>query len=134
MENWVDQAPVLEYQFYLFKTGQFNVLCYLVPTFPLVAGRGLRHAVGLDDESPHLVTVDAGLAVPSKTWQQNVLDETTTGSTTLNVAAGPHVLKIYMVDPGVVLDKIVMDAGGVRPSYLGPVETKVSASSPVMKR
>jgi hypothetical protein len=39
------------------------------------------------------------------------------------------VLKIYMVDAGVVLDKIVMDGGGARPSYFGPKETAVSRGS-----
>jgi hypothetical protein len=29
-----------------------------------------------------------------------------------------------MIDPGVVLQKIVVDAGGLKPSYLGPEETK----------
>jgi len=64
--------------------------------------------------------------VPSRAWSLRVLNATTTGQTTLEVAAaGSHVLKIYMVDPGVVLDKIVLDVGGLRPSYLGPPETKV---------
>ena len=30
-----------------------------------------------------------------------------------------------MLDPGVVLDRVVLDAGGLRPSYLGPPETRV---------
>jgi hypothetical protein len=28
-----------------------------------------------------------------------------------------------MMDPGVVLDKIVLDFGGLQPSYIGPPET-----------
>jgi Glycosyl hydrolase family 115/Gylcosyl hydrolase family 115 C-terminal domain len=121
------KAPVLEYRFNLFKPARLAVTSYLLPTLPLVGGRGLRYAVGIDDEAPQVVTVDAGLPVPSKQWSQNVLNQTTTGTITLDVkTAGAHVLKIYMVDAGVVLDKIVMDGGGARPSYLGPKETAVS--------
>ncbi len=45
---------------------------------------------------------------------------------------GAHTLKFWLVDPGVVLERIVIDLapsdqarvpGGVRPSYLGPVES-----------
>jgi hypothetical protein len=119
-------APMLEYQLHLFKPGQVTVKCYLAPTQPLQIGRGLRYAVGLDDEPPQVVAVGAGVEVSSKPWSLNVLNATITGSTTHEVTtAGPHILKIYMVDAGVVLDKIVMDAGGVRPSYLGPQETAV---------
>jgi hypothetical protein len=45
-------------------------------------------------------------------------------------AAGRHSLKITMIDPGVVLDKIVIDLGGLRPSYLGPPETRVAVQPP----
>jgi len=120
-------APVIEYRLQLFTTGRVNVACYLVPTHPIQAGRGLRYAVGFDDQPPQIVTVDEALTVPSRAWSLRVLNATTTGQTTLEVTrAGVHVLKIYMVDPGVILDKIVLNLGGLRPSYLGPPETKVT--------
>lgn len=128
------EAPTLEYRVNLFQQGPamvtVTVTYYAVPTHPLQAGRGLRFAVALDDQTPEVVTIGAGMEVPSVAWSQNVLNATTTGASIHNVTrAGSHVLRIYMIDPGVVLDKIVIDAGGIRPSYLGPPETKIGSVS-----
>ena len=47
--------------------------------------------------------------------------------TTLHTIAktGKHTGKYGMVDPAVVLQKLVLDFGGVKQSYLGPPETIV---------
>ena len=115
-------APRLDYDVRFSTRGAATATVYLLPTFPLVDGRGLRLAVGLDDQPPQFVTVD--VPVDSREWAEGVLNGTVTGSVQLKVPdAGEYVLRVYMVDAGVVFDKLVLDFGGLRPSYLGPPET-----------
>jgi hypothetical protein len=38
---------------------------------------------------------------------------------------GRHTLHIYAIDPGIVLDKFVVDLGGLTATYLGPASTDV---------
>jgi hypothetical protein len=122
----IDIAPSLSYSVYFFTTGKFNVTCYLLPTFPIKTGQGLRYAIAFDNQPPQIVTVGADLQTPSRQWSLNVLNASATGVSLHEIAnAGVHTLKIYMVDAGVALDKIVIDTGGLKPSYLGPPETRI---------
>jgi hypothetical protein len=54
---------------------------------------------------------------------ENIIIKTTTHK--INTS-GKHTVKYWMVNPGVVLQKLVLDFGGLEPSYLGPPETRVS--------
>jgi hypothetical protein len=55
---------------------------------------------------------------------ENVMRNASIDSTTHAIGvAGKHTLKVWMVDPGGVMDKIVIDLGGAKESYLGPLET-----------
>jgi hypothetical protein len=97
----------------------------LLPTQPIRSGAGLRLAVAIDDQMPQILT--AGAEVGSPAWAQSVLDEIVSTSVRLRVpTAGAHVFRVFMVDAGVVLDKIVIDCGGLKPSYLGPPETRLA--------
>lgn len=57
-------------------------------------------------------------------WARNTSDNVNVTSTVHRIGtAGVHVLKFWMVDPTVVLQNLVVDTGGLRPSYLGPLES-----------
>jgi hypothetical protein len=116
------RAPGMEYDFFTFGQKTARILVTALPTQRIHEGRHLRYAVSVDDGTPVAVNLeDAGA------WEENVLRAAVTGSSECTLERpGRHKLKIWMMDPGVVLDKIVVDFGGLRPSYLGPPETVVA--------
>jgi hypothetical protein len=115
-------APGLQYQMYLFNRGTVQVEAIFAPTLNFVPGRGLRYAIAFDDQPPQILDV---LAHNSQTdWETSVKDSVRKIQSTHTLAtSGHHVLKLWMVDSGVVLQKIVVNTGGVKPSYLGPPES-----------
>ncbi|MBV9124316.1 MAG: glycosyl hydrolase 115 family protein [Planctomycetes bacterium] len=115
-------APRLEYRMYLFKPGPVSVHTYVSPTLNFVPGRGLRYAVAFDDQPPQIVDILAD--GPYSAWNEAVAQNARIAKSSHMVAkSGYHTLKIWMVDPGVVLQKIIVDAGGLENSYLGPPES-----------
>ncbi len=115
-------APILEYRMYLFDGGEFHVEAILAPTLNFVPGRGLRFAISFDDQSPRIV--DALEGNSETNWEQAVSDGVRKTISTLSVdRPGYHTLKFRMVDPGVVLEKLVVSQGALPTSYLGPPES-----------
>ena len=95
---------------------------YLAPTLNFVPGRGLRFAISFDDQQPQVV--DALKDNSEKAWEQAVSDGVRKITSTLKVdGPGYHTLKFRMVDPGVVLEKLVVSQGHLPESYLGPPES-----------
>jgi len=57
-------------------------------------------------------------------WNNSVTDRVKKKFSTHSVdKPGKHTLKIWMIDPGVVFQKFVINTGGLKPSYLGPEES-----------
>jgi hypothetical protein len=109
----------LEYDLYTTDSGAAKVMVYCSPTLPFNESSGLRYAVSFDNETPQIINLHADNS--ERAWAQSVSDNIriSTSEHTLP-KAGRHTLKIWAIDPGVVLQKIVVDLGGVRKSYLGP--------------
>jgi hypothetical protein len=115
-------APCLEYELYTFEAGPVEVEAILAPTLNFVPGRGLRYGLSFDNDAP--VIVDALARNSQRDWETAVADSARIVKTNFRLAApGPHVLKFWMADAGVVLQKLVVDFGGAKSSYLGPPET-----------
>jgi len=120
-------SPWLEYPMYLFSTGEVKVTVMVGATLNFIPGRSLRYAVSFDDETPQTVTVvPAGFDAHNgnREWENAVADNCRRVRSTHTIGqSGYHTLKLWMVDPAVVVQKVVVDTGGVKPSYLGPPES-----------
>jgi hypothetical protein len=112
----------LEYQIYVFREGPVSVDTYLAPTQNFLPGPGLRYATSFDDETPQVINVHEGYSLAE--WERSVKDSVR-ALTSKHVLAQPghHVLKFWLMDPGLVVQKLIVNTGGVRPSYLGPPES-----------
>ena len=128
-----NDSPCLEYQMYLFHPGKVEVEAIIDPTLNFIQGRGLRYALSFDDQPPQIVTAvpaDYTAMDGNHDWETTVEDSVRQVKTTLTLShTGYHTLKFWMVDPGVVLQKLVVNLGGVKPSYLGPPESYHSVST-----
>jgi Glycosyl hydrolase family 115/Gylcosyl hydrolase family 115 C-terminal domain len=117
-------SPRLEYSLFTTSAGTATVELTLAPTLAFVPGRGLRAAVSFDAEPPQVIDLALAPEGSQAEWSRSVLDGVRKVVTTHNLPGkGAHVLKFWMIDPGVVLERLVVNFGGVRDGYLGPPES-----------
>ena len=134
-ESVTDAAPAvpgknsscLEYRMYIFTPGKLEVNALFSPTLNFIPGRNLRYAVSFDDQEPKIITLvpgDYNAQNRNSDWEKSVSDNSRLSMTTHDVKGqGYHTLRIWLIDPGPVLQKIIVNTGGLKTSYLGPPES-----------
>jgi hypothetical protein len=118
----------LEYAVDLRKAGDIDLQVVLSPTLAFRGTGGLRFAVSIDDETPQLVSV--GADEDGRDWAEAVSRNTWIRTTRHHVSsAGRHVVRLWLVDPGLDFQRLVLFRGTLPPSYLGPPESpRIDAS------
>ncbi|MGC3992034.1 MAG: glycosyl hydrolase 115 family protein [Chthoniobacteraceae bacterium] len=127
------EAPHLDYPVFVPKAGQVHVDLITGPTLNVQPDRGVRIAVSFDDQPPQVVDAYAGQGFTNPTkrsdssapatrdWSKWVKDNARTIKSDLQITeAGVHTLKVWMVDPGVPLEKIIVHTDALPSSYFGP--------------
>lgn len=129
-----DNTPTVEYDFYCFGAGLIDVYSYVLPTFVLHSEHDMHTPENTNAETRYSVQIDGGaLQSPttsdqeySRAWYEAVQMNCRINKVQLYVdRPGRHTLKIRVGDPGLVVQKIVMDFGGLCQSYTGPGSTLV---------
>ena len=114
----------VEYDFYNFSSVKPRITLLALPTHPINNNYEVRYAVSIDDGPLQLV--DITTVGRSEEWKQNVLRNRAERNIEMPfLNAGNHVLKIFCVDPGVILDEIRIDLGGLKKAYSTMEETKI---------
>ena len=121
-------APQLEYPVFLPRAGASQVTLVLGPVMDFVPDRGMRIAVALDDQAPQVLDIFADRAAETflgRSWDaQTARDNARYLRSSHTVAtSGPHLLKVTMVDPGIVLQKLIISSAQLPESYFGPPES-----------
>ena len=117
-------APRLDYRVKFTTSGDFNLIAQILPTLPLHEGGSLRFSVSLDDGVP--ITLVRKREDGNRAWEQGVLDNSANITTTLHVSnPGEHTLHLIGIEPGVVVDKLILSHAPLPAGYLGPAETSV---------
>ncbi|MEA5258414.1 glycosyl hydrolase 115 family protein [Arcicella aquatica] len=119
-------APHLEYEIYTYSKGDFAIDAYFSPSLNFNGEEnGLQYAISVDNEAPQIISLNKEDKTSDKgIWNKWVSENIIIKTTKHNIPnAGKHTLKFWLVTPGVVLQKLVADFGGIEKSYLGPEET-----------
>lgn len=138
-------GPALEYDLYTFSNlssgikvdanlgtsskytpNTVNITMILGTSLNTIPERPLRYAVQFDDQPVKTVQyiIDQPAGANPAGWLVAVADAAWKSTTTFNyTTSGVHKLRVWMLEPAMVLQKVVIDLGGVKPSYLGPPES-----------
>ena len=119
-------TPCLEYKIYFLTAGNAQFEAVLAPNLSFIPGRDLRYAVSIDGQAPVMVAaIPKGSSSDSRDWNANTQNEARKVTSPLQIpSTGYHTLKVWMVDPGITIQKMYLDLGGLKkPTYLGPPET-----------
>ena len=119
----VKDSVYLEYAVNFKTTGEFEVNVLLSPTLAFNANKGLRYAISFDGGLEQIVNFNKSER-EINSWESKRINQT---KTKFQVATqGIHRLRFRVLEPGIVLQKILINTGGLKQSYLGAPESKLS--------
>ncbi len=121
-----ESTPVLSYDFFSTSNGEAKLYFYCIPTQPINEDYQLRFSVSIDNGDPIIVNavLKEEMDENNPEWKNNVLNSVTIQEVKSKLQEqGNHSLKIRMIDPGVVIDKIEIWMKDKKNTYFGAAET-----------
>jgi hypothetical protein len=124
-------APRLEYPVYFARAGTYDVDVITSPTLDVIPTRALALAISIDDQPAQVVNVFTPATFKDEDFLgSNFNDNTRNNMRVLHFnqtvnTPGKHTLKILMVDPTVVVMKVVIHDAPLTACYFGPPKAAI---------
>ncbi|WP_320168270.1 glycosyl hydrolase 115 family protein [Mangrovibacterium marinum] len=113
----------LKYAIRFNTTGKLDVHVLVSPSLNFNANKGLRYAISIDGGEEQIVNINGEYRGELGQWQaERIIEKTTAHEIT---TTGVHRLRIRLLEPGIVLQKILIDCGGLKPSFLGAPQSEL---------
>jgi glyoxylase-like metal-dependent hydrolase (beta-lactamase superfamily II) len=117
-----NDAIYLEYDIQTESSGDVEIQILLAPTLNFNANKGLRYALSFDDGEEKIVNFNGHYRGELGPWQGESIIKS---SEKMQIAkGGKHTLRIRVLETGIVFEKILLNWGGLKPSYLGAPESE----------
>ncbi len=116
----------IEYTLPAIDADQVEITLYTVPFFPIYKGKTTKVGVSVDGCQPQVFNnqfQEYGLS-----WKNQVLRNAAVARLKFNIdkSKSSHVLSLVCGDSGMMVQKVVVDWGGLKKSYLGPVNCEIN--------
>ena len=97
-----------------------DVFFYAVPFWPIYKGRGNGISVNVDGGMPQVF--NNSFAEYSRSWKDQVMRNGTpcTLRFAIDKKKSKHTITFKAIDPGQMIQKAIIDWGGLEKSYVGP--------------
>lgn len=126
-EYSVNDAPRLSYDIVLDKDYEATIKIITAPSLEYDPERAMRLGVSIDDDEVKVLTpgdLSQNGSRDSEDWERSVIiNAHLFESDKEDLTEGKHTVHITLIDPQVIIQKLVIDLGGEKPTLLGPVPT-----------
>jgi|GEM_PF-5748681 hypothetical protein len=120
-------APHVEYGIYTLSQGEFTISAFFSLTLNFCnKEEKLHYAFSVDNDEPQFICINkedrnTGKGIWNKCVAENIIIKQSKHTIT---SGGKHIAQYWMVDPAVVLQKLVLDFGETKKTYLGKPKAK----------
>lgn len=117
------EAPYFEYELGEIPASEITVIVHAIPFFPLYQGKSNCFGVSVDNSD--VKVFEQICKEYSLEWKNRVLQNGIEYKTTFPIdpSAKQHHLRLSCGDPGAMIQRIIIDWGGLRKTYVGPQPT-----------